>query len=137
MYLWAMERVIKFRGKIIKYEILKRNGTWAIGHLTQSLSTGEWDITLEYGMRETNVQLQYLVDPETIGQFTHRYQDNDFYEGDVFKNRLDTKVYVLTSHDYCFGLIHKEDGFTPLFKIDLYCFDKLGNITDNPELLEA
>lgn len=133
-------REIKFRGKRIN------NGEWVFGDLIQ-WKCGSKDIA---PMESDNIQ--YCVIPDTVGQFTGLKDKNgrEIFEGDIVN--FDDSPYSVYAHPYTgkvvfykgqFCVEYYEDCFTtrfytPLFKDDFA--DKkttvLGNIYDNPELLE-
>ena len=136
-------REIKFRGK------RKGNKEWVYGGLfycddtaliVESLRNYEGEITLEE---------YYEVDPETVGQYIGIKDDNDkeIYESDIICirefNSLDWEVYQVKYHG------HRDyPAFDTEPTIDCDCngisyataccnIEKIGNIFDNPELLEV
>lgn len=87
------------------------------------------------------------VDPETIGQFTGLTDKNGkkIFEGDVVQgtiisqwNKSVIRCEVVFERDGFVSVEHKKNGKLWLHKL---CFSKdievIGNIHDNPELLEA
>lgn len=122
-----MNRIIKFRGKE------RRTGDWFYGHLFQT-PVGEWKI--KKGFRE------YLVKPDTVGQFTGLFDHNgkEIYEGDILKLEFSSRT--------CIEVVEFRDGrFVSVdpqrpYKADaLYLWlneaTVIGNIHDNPELLKG
>ena len=127
-----MKREIKFRGKtesnqfifgdIIQYE----NGDTAI---FERKITG-------YGYEATQISNRTKVDNGTIGQFTGLHDKNgkEIYEGDIISNESYKGVVVYKNGSFVLDL-GKSCGCVYLF-----CLDSLlviGNIYDNPELLES
>ena len=119
-----MKRTIKFRGK--------RVGTheWVYGLLFQT-PVGEWKI--KKGFRE------YLVKPDTIGQFTGLLDRNgkEIYEGDILTcpEDVDFLPETVIFEEGCF--MAKDDYTTiAMNAIDTDYRNITGNIFDNPELLK-
>lgn len=127
-----MNRKIKFRGKtesnqfifgdLIQYE----NGDTAI---FERKITG-------YGYEATQISNRTKVDNGTIGQFTGLHDKNgkEIYEGDIISNESYKGVVVYKNGSFVLDL-GKSCGCVYLF-----CLDSLlviGNIYDNPELLES
>ena len=126
-----MNREIKFRGKtesnqfifgdLIQYE----NGDAAI---FEKKITG-------YGYEATQISNRTKVDKGTIGQFTglRDKNGNEIYEGDIIRNESCKGIVVYKNGAFVLDL-GKSCGC-----IYLFCLDSLlvvGNIYDNPELLE-
>ena len=84
----------------------------------------------------------YEVDKETVGQFTGKNDDgeDELYDGDIiqFGCGRTAKGVISWSDEYCAWIV-KEVGNKNEFMLS-DCFDdfieKIGNIHDNPELLE-
>ena len=89
---------------------------------------------------------KFEVIPETVGQYTGKTDKNgkNIFEGDIVycKSRLDNAIRVVIFECGQFRMVLSENyrsyqtnsGF-----YDINCFDKevIGNIYDNPELLEG
>lgn len=89
---------------------------------------------------------KFEVIPETVGQYTGKTDKNDknIFDGDIVycKSRLDNAIMVVIFECGQFRMVLSENyrsyqtnsGF-----YDINCFDKevIGNIYDNPELLEG
>lgn len=139
-------REIKFRGKSIN------NGKWIHGSLvgTDVIAGGyakTWDDDLELDEWEK-------VDPETVGQFTGLRDANgvEIYEGDIVQNRRTSSAgqaaYKVIWHEYGgewgfkpFPLAGNKPFTNRVLLEDWEMIDDaevviLGNIYDNPELLE-
>ena len=130
-------REIKFRGKAIN-----RKDTWFIGDLRIDFETNEFWIFPKFEHPGID---KHRVDPETIGQFTGLKDKNgkEIYEGDTlnmfqgfgceWKPRIVTVNYRPASFwvDFDFGC--------QSFILDDHdcSFEIIGNIHQNPELLEV
>lgn len=138
-------REIKFRGKRTD------NGGWVYGKLIEMdvafiVKSAMWEITGDIvSLCCTEV---YEVDPETVGQCTglRDYNGTDIYEGDIvivnygLKDRKENVINEQNCKGYL-AIIKFEDGmFThgwwePVLNGE--CLYVIGNIHDNPELLEV
>lgn len=125
-------REIIFRGK---REQGKRKGQWVEGDLAQCP-----DYEIFHGK---NNQYGCPVIPETVGQYTGLTDKNGakIFEGDIVRrNRFacdgEDMVGYIVYGDCCFSV--KERGTPNSPAMDL-CddFEVIGNIHDNPELLEV
>ena len=131
-----MSREIKFRGKLFD------NGEWKYGNLIID-DSGNCEI-VDY---ENNYEIRYDVRGETIGQYTGLTDKNgkEIYEGDIIESkRLDglplrhIVVYaqnvasftVQLARAYDYSSINQDWIFKHLKTV-------VGNIHDNPELLEG
>lgn len=118
-----MNRQIKFRGKRFP------NGEWVYGHIFQT-PVGEWKI--KKGFRE------YLVNPDTVGQFTGLLDHNgkEIYEGDIVRDNWDSIGIVIFYH----GEWRVDWGCGDIHTLYDLLGDKIvivGNRFDNPELLKG
>lgn len=144
-------REILFRGK------RKDNGEWCEGFYTcvanlHYIATGIFD-SLTNGIINTRA---YKVDPETVGQYTGLTDKNGMkiFEGDIVKNTwcFISSASVVRYGEYSqpFNDIHtKHIGFyiehtgenKDTYRKDLGFFadrcEVIGNLYDNPELLEV
>jgi len=129
-------RTIKFRGK--------RSDTkeWVYGFYGLSLDDKHYIIEATF---DHNGDRCYFFDteviPETVGQFTGLTDENgkEIYEGDILQDKNDEDKVAVYWDD--------EDGFwspyeLPTTKVVCYypmwtIMKVIGNIHDNPELLEA
>lgn len=142
-----MKREILFRGKRID------NGEWDYGYFVKYKPYASED-KIVYGIVPTYVSELYLfeVDPETVGQYTGLYDKNDLkiFEGDIVKlhNELGEYPLPVIYRAGSFWLYDKtiingdypDDENAGLDLLGSYITDVLeviGNIHDNPELLEV
>ena len=141
-------REILFRGKRID------NGEWIYGFLSKSRNIEEKPALLKpcVDYEEKGVMVSSIVDPETVGQYTGLTDKNGnkIFEGDIIAYEDETPGQY-EYHDSLFinrGVIRFDAGqfyFTNsiaatmddlLYKGTLDC-EVIGNIHDNPELLEG
>lgn len=121
-------REILFRAKAT-------NGEWVFGGVTQ-YDDGKADIHGKY---------LYIVDPETVGQFTGLKDKNGvkIFEGDIIQTkygRFCEVVWRSNSAVNCWDIIPLEHMHRSPDEWDLWDGKNLsvvGNIFDNPELLEG
>ena len=129
-----MKREIKFRGK-------RADGSfWVYGDLRQENSGNKVIMTNLSTWRDNDDNVDpygenVIVNPNTIGQFTGLHDKNgkEIFEGGIIRNESCKGVVVYKNGAFCLEL-GKSCGYVWLF-----CLDSLldiGNIYDNPELLE-
>lgn len=127
-----MKREIKFRGKRLKDDI------WVYGLLTN-------DMKGHYRINFDPKSFSCVVKENTIGQFTglHDKDGKDIYEGDILRLYGRENEYTcLVDWNYelgawCIAIEDTHVGIKPLG--EWLCEDKfkvIGNIYDNPELIE-
>lgn len=138
-------REILFRGKRID------NGEWVEGYYVKALDMYDKEIhaifdtmTTFYACGETSGF--ELVDPETICQYTGLIDKNGkkIWENDILEGHLDDKFPEDVTRE---KVIWHESGWKTeepgcvdkeyLDEFDTENFEVVGNIFDNPELLEA
>ena len=135
-------RTIKFRGKSIC------EGRWIFGDLFRTDLDSE--VSIQF-YDEVDGWMTENVNPETVGQFTGEKDINgvDIYEGDI----VDCDLAVLTpfndpdemQHIRCkvvwerfeFRFAEEKYKYLSQWNGDLDNFKVIGNIHDNPELMEA
>lgn len=143
-----MERVIKFRGKRVD------NDEWIYGGIWISKANDYYIITADYlkikersglmsiGVLEDETHMHW-VKRDTVGQFTGRTDDggDDLYDGDIisFDYELESYIGVIKWFAETNEFVVTPNGWS--ISLSLYEIDdavtKLGNIHDNPELLEV
>lgn len=123
-----MNREILFRGKCVD------NGEWVEGCFWKDI----WGDNTEYIYYDGE---DYEVIPETVGQYTGLTDKNDkkIFEGDIVTYK--EKIYTVDWCDDCVSFVlpcinypELETDFRPFYGTDL---EVIGNIHDNPELLEV
>lgn len=129
-----MKREIKFRGK-------RADGSsWVYGDLRQENSGNNVIMTNLSTWRDNGDNVDpygedVIINSDTIGQYTGLQDKNgkEIFEGDIIRNESCKGVVVYKNGAFCLEL-GKSCGYVWLF-----CLDSLldiGNIYDNPELLE-
>ena len=122
---------IKFRGKS------KKTVEWLYGDLIRNVE-GAFAIVPPYEISMNNYYRNYVVDKETIGQYTglkDKY-GREIYEGDILYYR-DAKFQThIVYHNGGFYFSHfGGTTFTAIGDHEINKFAVVGNIHDNPELL--
>ena len=130
-------REILFRGKRTD------NGEWVEGYYSYSPEIDKHMITTSdlahpYG---TNLGF-YKVIPETVGQFTGLHDKNGrkIFEGDIVRygDTIHRVVFEQRNGTAYFGLVYSSFETLPFGHYqDLKQIKVIGNIYDNPELLEG
>lgn len=121
-------REIKFRGR-------KSNGEWIYGDLVHNVGVGA-STALIFPEEAHDSWDRYIVLTDTIGQFTGLHDKNgkEVYEGDIVSFTADkqSKNWVRPIKWIGAGFI-----FGDIFPLNYPsgCYDIIGNIYDNPELL--
>lgn len=122
-------RVIKFRGK-------RPDGSWNYGRSIRFKQNGE-------------VYIQAAsVDSQTVGQFTGLFDKNgkEIYEGDLLGSKGKIVGFVKGGvRGYCYDVVYikhpTRESDWPLYSTVKYDYPEqievIGNIYDNPELLEG
>lgn len=128
-------REILFRGKRID------TGAWVYGQYAYLLNARTEDGEPIRHMIVDGTPFGQTVDPSTVGQYTGLTgkNGNKVFEGDICKgsNILHTsrKIYQVRFEDGLFGLY--DDGGTLWHYDHIDDVEVIGNIYDNPELLEG
>ena len=120
-----------FRGKRID------NGEWVFGYFVKD-PRGQCRIYWQ-PFNEATSNTYHFVKPETVGQYIRKGR---VYEGDIVKFRGDDYDEYQTSVIQSRGIIDGDFGDYNTWLIDWaidadYIFETIGNIHDNPELLES
>ena len=126
-------REILFRGKRTD------NGEWVEGRLLAKnviVPTGQ-HFFIEANFIYVDDLRGYEVDLETVGQFTGLYDKNGkkIFEGDILK--YEEEYYLVKFLEYRWVAIYKTCLPDDLDQRTAKDFEKVGNIYDNPELLEG
>lgn len=130
-------REILFRAKRID------NGEWVVGSLLVS-KTGKTYIRY-YPAGDSKTSLQTAVDPDTVGQYTGLTDKNGkmIFEGDILEAHFDeyfpenATVVKVIWHENGFGTKQGDFCPDPLCANDCEAWEVIGNIYDNPKLLEG
>lgn len=149
-------REILFRGKAInrikgrEYRTNYKNGDWVYGLVTQ-MHDERFGFPAEAEMTNTDGVLGIEVDYKTIGQYTGLTdcKGNKIFEGDIISVEYEYESYSGTSVFYEYYEVFFHEKYhcwytrhsTIKTEYWLYGFNNrcevIGNIYDNPELLEA
>lgn len=107
--------------------------------------TGKWVYGNHYGTGRESLELFWmdvadgLIDPETIGQSTglkdKNGKDLDWWEGDLFRDSAGLKVIIKDQGCFWFESILTKNKM-PCFAAISSPMLKVGNATENPELLK-
>lgn len=125
-------REILFRGKN------KLNGDWVYGDLRNYEKTGAKAIFSH------ELLFRVEIDPKTVGQDTglKDKNGNSIFDGDICRNIKTKEILSVAWHGTMAGFVwskRKEESYLFDFGALFRAFDKceiIGNIHDNPELLE-
>ena len=81
----------------------------------------------------------YPVDPETVGQFTALPHRDRIFEGDVLQHEEEKirGVVIYSELDAAFVLKTADGQLYDFVDLSPHELEKLGNIHDDPELMEA
>lgn len=128
-------REILFRGKRLD------NGEWAYGFYIHAPNHLQQQVHLIQPVGDDGrLTILRKVDPETVGQFTGKFDKNGkrIFEGDICSvyNRIYKVEFKYSLWD--FVILSKKVYCNPAF--DSHCGERceiVGNIYDNPELLEG
>jgi hypothetical protein len=120
-------REIKFRGK------RKDTGEWVYGYFTRNDESGRCYITTQ---SKTGGAYPWEVDPATVGQYTGLKDKNgrEIYEGDIiFRPNEVGRIEFSEDGSFLIRFPHHLARLNATWEP----IEVIGNIHDNPELLEA
>ena len=126
-------REILFRGK------RKDNGKWVEGHYGEYYSGKENVSCISIPKETISGSLCYDVIPETVGQYTGLTDKNGrrVFEGDILHAAQGDFV-VRWSESICSFVAGEKERMRPCMNSGtMNCCEVIGNIFDNPELLES
>ena len=136
-----MNREILFRGKRTD------NGEWVEGYLCEChhKDTGKYDYAIQEMFE--NGYIMHEVIPETVGQYTGLTDNNGkkIFEGDILGAHLDVNypedetiaVIVWANNAWCIQELGAEPDIIGDDELKNDGWEIIGNIYDNPELLEV
>ena len=125
-------REILFRGK------RKDNGKWVEGHYGEYYSGKEKVSCISISKETISGSLYYDVIPETVGQYTGLTDKNGskIFEGDILHAAQGNFV-VRWSESICSFVAGEKERMRPCMNSGtMKCCEVIGNIHDNPELIE-
>ena len=134
-------RKIKFRGKVMWNGNHKFSGDWVYGYYRNN-DNGNAFITETVDDFDNYIFDEIEIDENTVGQFTGLKDKNgkEIYEGDILKIDKEDYKYIVKFYSGCFVTVNKYDehyeqakALGSLFTLEI---EIIGNIYDNPELLE-
>lgn len=128
-------RIIKFRGKCTPDS--RFAGEWVDGGCVQCT---ESDDVLIISASSDNCTMTCHVIPETVGQFTGIFDKNgtEICEGDIMLFHGRKYFAVWDEEEVRFVFTNKTNNrLTPYKSTSEECFEIIGNIHDNPELLKT
>lgn len=124
-------REIKFRG------FNRKNGVWLYGFYLQNRGA---HFVCPDEFAEGKSWDDYEIDPKTRGEYTGLKDQSgqEIYEGDVLKWDEDdeSSVVVYDPQNALFGMQYKDGRIYGLYDCQQKELEVIGNIHDNPELLE-
>ena len=136
-----MNREILFRGKRTD------NGEWVEGYLCEChhKDTGKYDYAIQEMFE--NGYIMHEVIPETVGQYTGLTDNNGkkIFEGDILGAHLDVNypedetiaVIVWANNAWCIQELGAEPDIIGDDELKNDGWEIIGNIHDNPELMEV
>lgn len=131
-------REIKFRGKAVwsldklnESNIVHVNG-WVYGNLVMY---DDIPFIVALSLEDDVYDYWVKVHPESVGQYTGLKDENEreIYEGDIVKHAIWGDVYEIMFEDGGFYVLSSYDFQT----INEYPLEVIGNVFENPELLEG
>ena len=134
----------------IKCRAMDDRGNWHFGYYVAGYMFDEDRVAQDVPFIVSKQMRDYVrVKVETVGQFTGLKDKNsvDIYEGDIYK-RYDN-IYVVIFYGFGFKCkqvydswldknVYNRNEISFLSEVDSgYCYEVIGNIYENPELLEG
>lgn len=135
-------REIIFRGKRLD------NGKWVMGFYVHHRNVAHYILDVSYGGYEDIdggffVPRWYAVEPSSVGQYIGLKDKNGkrIFEGDIVRFRTRTStfkpLYVRWYDETAQFLVSLRDGIRSYPMDAAWEYEVIGNIHDNPELLEG
>lgn len=133
-----MNREIRFRGKRVD------NNNWVFGYFYEECgSTYIFEDKQKQMRSELYRNCPFKVNPETIGQFTGLLDKygKEIYEGDIvvfiFENGTESLPYLVFFEDGSWWVNNSQTKQYDHLYHNLHNIKVIGNIHENPELLET
>jgi len=129
-------REILFRGKRLD------NGEWVYGAFVPDATERTHGDMVTWGfIRRHNIESGRMesieVDRKTVGQYTGLKDKNgqEIFEGDIVRDIDTSKVFEIMYQGHMF-LRYERKPMYMFYTLDGDCLEVIGNIHDNPDLLE-
>jgi len=129
-------REILFRGKRLD------NGEWVYGAFVPDATERTHGDMVTWGfIRRHNIESGRMesieVDRKTVGQYTGLKDKNgqEIFEGDIVRDIDTSKVFEIMYRGHMF-LRYERKPMYMFYTLDGDCLEVIGNIHDNPDLLE-
>ena len=122
-----------------QYRGLTKEGKWVYGWYYHWNSKGK-DFIMQQHINSVDITHVEVI-PETVGQFTGLKDENgkdlNWWEGDIFARASDRQIEGFIVFDMStFWLDRVRGGRTPLYECVDWSMCRIGNIHQNPELME-
>lgn len=131
-------REIKYRGKRVD------NGEWVYGYYSKStpIFEGVGHSYITPICENGSIDMYRKVNPNTVGEYAGLKDKNgkEIYEGDILHNEEEDSISTINWYDLVAQFVACTSPYEEDRHLELYLSDGcvvVGNIYENPELLEA